>query len=261
MEIRYGKQYSARMGVEELFAEYVQFNVVDSTLTVSMDERRVPMEVKRLFRGKDAATPAFRLTVTMPETLRSLQLDERAELVQADDLVVDPSGIELRVTDNARVSAFQLDTRRVSLNMDKRAGAALTVRCDSLYAQVAGNASLKVEHRSRVSEAEVAGAANLVVSGETQRLLLSAKGNSKSILNGSAPMVRYKLSGAANVNAVNLEAEVARAEQSGLTNLTQAAARDLYVDLSTGSTLVFLNDPAIHVLSVKNATILPYDRK
>ena len=30
----------ARMAVEELFSDYVQFSVVDSTLTVTMDERK-----------------------------------------------------------------------------------------------------------------------------------------------------------------------------------------------------------------------------
>ena len=261
LELRYGKQYQARMGVEELFADYVQFQVVDSTLTVSIDERRVPMEIKRLFRGKDASSPSFRLIVTMPETLRSLRLADRAELLAAEDLVVAPSGIEIAATDNAGIAAFALESRSVDIRLDKRAGVSLHVRCDSLHVRLAGSASLELEQNSRIAEIESAGSASLVSAGGTQRLLVQAKGSSKSIFNGSAPVVRYTLSGSANVNAVNLEVEVARAELNGLCTLTEAAERDLFADLSAGATLVFLNEPALHVLGVKNATLIPYDRK
>ena len=85
MEIRYGKQFSARLNVEDIFAEYVRFNVADSTLTVELDERKVPMDVKKRFRAKDG-NATFRIIVTMPEYLRTLRLQDRATLLAADDL-------------------------------------------------------------------------------------------------------------------------------------------------------------------------------
>ena len=260
-EIRYGKQYQAHLGVETLLADYVRFEVADSTLSVVLDERRVPVEVKRLFRGQDAGSPSFRLVVTMPETLRSLRLTGRAALLAADDLVVDPSGIGIAVTDNARIAAFALRAERVDINLDKRAEASLQAVCDSLQVRLSGSASLQLEQHARTADIGVAGSSALVVSGEVQRLALQARGASKSILNGTAPMARYQLSGTSNVNAVNLESGVARAELSGLCTLLEAASDDLFADLSSGSTLVFLNDPAIHVLGVKNATLIPYDRR
>lgn len=262
MEIRYGKQYQARLGVEELFAEYVRFRVEDSTLTVFMDERRVPVEIKRLFRGKDSASPSFRLVVTMPETLRSLELTDRAVLLEADDLVVaSSSALELRATDNARIAGFAPGASRIRIDLDKRAAADLHANCDSLRVRLAGNASLTLEQHVLVSDIEISGGAELVLTGEAQRMDVQAKGFSKSILNGTAADVRYRLSGSTNVNAVNLETRIARSEQNGLCTLTQSASGDLYVDLAAGSTLVYLNDPAIHVLGVKNATLIPYDRK
>lgn len=261
MELRYGKQYQARLGVEELFAEYVEFRVVDSTLTVRMDERRVPVEVRRLFRGKDAASPSFRLVVTMPETLRALHLTDQAALLAAEDLVVAPSGIEIRATDNARIAAFALAADRVSVELDKRAEASLQVRCDSLSVRLGGSSTLELAQDSRVSEIEGAGSSSLVMSGETRRLALQARASAKIILNGTAPMMRCQLSGSAHVNAVNLGTEVTRSEQSGFSTLIEAASRDLFVDLSSGATLIFLNEPAVHVLNVKNATLIPYDRR
>jgi hypothetical protein len=43
--------------------------------------------------------------------------------------------------------------------------------------------------------------------------------------------------------------------------LTQAASEELSVDLTGGATVYFLNDPSIHVIYLKNASLIPYDRK
>ena len=258
MEIHYGKQFSARLNVEELFAEYVRFNVADSTLTVELDERKVPMDVKKRFRSKDG-TPTFRVIVTMPEYLRSLRLQDRAVLLESDDLVVAASGVDIRVTDNARIAQFAFGSGRVALEMDRKAEASLNISCDSLNVRLGGTASLTLEQHALASVLDVSGSANLVLKGAAKSLDFSAKGSSKSILNGVVPAVRYQVSGVANVNAVALEAERAQVVMNGICSLVQSASEELTVDLGTGATLSFLNQPAIRVVQVKNATMVPYE--
>ncbi|MCR5071340.1 MAG: DUF2807 domain-containing protein [Bacteroidales bacterium] len=259
LDIEYGKQYRMRLSVEELFADYVMFSALDSTLAVTLDERRVPTEVRRLFRGKEA--PVFRVSVTMPETLRSLELDGRSVLLSADDLVVDPDSFELRVTDNARVASLAFGSGRVALTLDKKADVDMSVTCDSLSVSLAGTADLDLTHHTQVSAFETSGSSTLAVKGETGLLKLNSRGFSKSILNGEAPVVRYKLTNSSQVNATLLEAKRAFVEMSGLGSLTQAASEELSVDLSAGATVYFLNDPAIRVIYLKNASLIPYDRK
>ena len=259
LDIRYGKQYKVQLSVEELFADYVLSSVMDSTLTVTLDDRRVPAEVRRQFRGKDA--PIFRVNVTMPESLRSVKLGGRSILLSADDLVVDPDAFELRVTDNAKVASLAFGSGRVALTLDKKADVDMSVTCDSLSVSLAGTADLDLTHHTKVTAIEVAGSSTLAVKGETGLLKLDSRGFSKSILNGEAPVVRYKLANSTQVNATLLEAERAFVEMSGLGSLTQAATEDLSVDLSGGATVYFLNDPAIHVIYLKNASLIPYDRK
>ena len=259
LDIEYGKQYRMRLSVEELFADYVMFSALDSTLAVTLDERRVPTEVRRLFRGKEA--PVFRVSVTMPETLRSLELDGRSVLLSADDLVVDPDSFELRVTDNARVASLAFGSGRVALTLDKKADVDMSVTCDSLSVSLAGTADLDLTHHTQVSAFETSGSSTLAVKGETGLLKLNSRGFSKSILNGEAPVVRYKLANSSQVNATLLEAKRAFVGMSGLGSLTQAASEELSVDLSAGATVYFLNDPAIRVIYLKNASLIPYDRK
>ena len=259
LDIEYGKQYRMRLSVEELFADYVMFSALDSTLAVTLDERRVPTEVRRLFRGKEA--PVFRVSVTMPETLCSLELDGRSVLLSADDLVVDPDSFELRVTDNARVASLAFGSGRVALTLDKKADVDMSVTCDSLSVSLAGTADLDLTHHTQVSAFETSGSSTLAVKGETGLLKLNSRGFSKSILNGEAPVVRYKLANSSQVNATLLEAKRAFVEMSGLGSLTQAASEELSVDLSAGATVYFLNDPTIRVIYLKNASLIPYDRK
>ncbi|MCR4823886.1 MAG: DUF2807 domain-containing protein [Bacteroidales bacterium] len=258
MEIRYGKQFQARLDVEELFAEYVRFNVADSTLTVEMDERKIPMDVKKMFRGKDGA-PAFRIIVTMPEYLRTLRLQDRAVLLGADDLVVAASGLDITVTDNARIASFSLGASRVYVGLDRKAEANMKISSDSLSVRLGGSASLTLEQHALSSAIDVSGTASLLLKGSAKSMDINAKGSSKSILNGVVPQLRYQVSGMANVNAVNLESEKARVTMSGLCTLVQAASDELEVDLSSGSTLSFLHSPAIRVLQVKNASMHPYE--
>ena len=54
LELRYGKQFRVQVDVEELFADYVLMAVEDSSLTVSVDDRRVPGDVRRLYRNREA---------------------------------------------------------------------------------------------------------------------------------------------------------------------------------------------------------------
>ncbi|MCR4860370.1 MAG: DUF2807 domain-containing protein [Bacteroidales bacterium] len=261
LELRYGKQYQARVEAEELLADYVLFSVSDGTLGVTLDERKVPTEVKRLFRGRNATTPTFRVTVTMPESLSGLKLEDRATLVSADELVANPEGIDITVADNAVIKAFTVNSSRVGVKLERKAEAQMNVTCDSLDVQMAGTSSLTLTQHAAKSSYALSYNANLVSDGDAKALEITTKGASKAILNGIAGKVSYEMLNASNVNAVNLMADEARVEMSGMCSLTQAASEHLYVELSGGATLSFLNDPAVHVVRIKGSTMQPYDKK
>ena len=260
LDLRYGTQYQAKVSTEELLAEYIQFDVSGGVLTVSMDERKVPAEVKRLFRGKNNAA-TFKLIVTMPQALRTLSLEDKAVLATVSELVVSPEGLDISLKENARIASFNITADRVNVKMERKAEAVLEVTADSLAVDMSGSASLDLtQHVSKVGYT-LSYNANLVSGGETESMVLNAKGTSKAILNGRAPVVSYKVTNASNVNAVNLSTEEAHVEMSGLCTLTEAATQDIYINIGAGANLIFRNEPVIHILSVKNASITPYDKR
>ena len=87
---------------------------------------------------------------------------------------------------------------------------------DSLFVNQTGGSNLDLTQRTAASVLAVSGNATLVVRGETGLLKLDTKGFSKSILNGKAPVARYVVGAATQVNAVSLENARSFVEASGI---------------------------------------------
>lgn len=261
LDLKYGKQFRVQVNVEELYADYVLLAVEDSSLNVSVDDRRVPGDVKRLYHNKDASQPVFRVSVTMPETLSYLRLAENAFLSSADDLVFNPDEFALRTTDNARTASFTVPSRRVSLDMDKKSEAQMRSDADTLFVRMAGNSNLTLEQHGKSTVVNTQANTSLEMDGETDELEVHVKGTSKVILNGGAGTASFEMANSTNVNAISLECREAHAVMNGICTLSLSVTDDLYVDLSHGANLYFLNEPNVHVQYIKNSSLMPYDRK
>ena len=261
LELQYGKQFRVQVDVEELYAEFVQMAVEDSTLTISVDERRVPGDVRRLYRNREASQPVFRVSVTMPETLSYLRLSGNASLASADDLVFDPDEFGLRATDNARTSDFVVRSGRVSLDMDKKSDVQMRSESDTVFVRLAGNANLTLAQRTKRTVVNSVANSSVQLEGETEELEVQMKGTSKAILNGEAGRVSFDMANSTNANAISLECREAYAAMNGICTLSLSVTDDLYVDMSHGASLYFLNEPNVHVRYVKNSSLMPYDRK
>ena len=261
LNLHYGKQFRVLIDVEELYADYILLAVEDSCLSVSVDDRRVPGDVKRMFRNKEASQPVFRVSVTMPETLSYLRLAENASLASADDIVFNTDEFALRTTDNARTAAFTVPSRRVSVDMDKKSEVQMRSDSDTLFVRLAGNSNLNVEQHTKTTVVNTVANTSLQMDGETEGMEVHVKGTSKLILNGGAGQASFEMANSTNVNAIGLECREARAVMNGICTLSLSVTDDLYVDLSHGASLYFLNEPNVHVQYIKNSSLMPYDRK
>lgn len=261
LDLRYGKQFRVQVDVEELYADYILLAVEDSSLNVSVDERRVPGDVRRLYRNKDASQPVFRVSVTMPETLSFLRLSDNAFLASADELVFHPEEFALRTTDNAATASFVVQSRRVSLDMDKKSAAQMRSDADTLFVRMAGNSNLTLEQHARITVVNAVANTSMQLDGETEGMEVHVKGTSKAILNGRAGRASFDMANSTNVNAISLECREAHAVMSGICTLSLSVTDDLYVDMNHGANLYFLNEPNVHVQYIKNSSLMPYDRK
>ena len=261
LSLSYGKQFRVVVDVEELYADYVLLAVEDSSLNISVDDRRVPGDVKRMFRNKDAAQPVFRVSVTMPEVLSFLRLTENASLASADELVFNPDEFALRATDNARTASFSVPSSRMSLDLDKKSEVQMRSGSDTLFVRMAGNANLTLEQHARTVVVNSVANASMQLDGEAEEMEVHLKGTSKAILNGRAGQASFEMANSTNVNAISLDCREAHALMTGICTLSLSVNDDLYVDMSHGASLYFLNEPNVHVQYIKNSSLMPYDRK
>ena len=132
---------------------------------------------------------------------------------------------------------------------------------DTVFVRLAGNASLTLGQRVKRTVINSVANASVRLDGEAEVLDVQMRGTSKAILNGRADLLSFDMANSANVNAISLEGREAHAKMNGICTLSLSVTDDLYVDMTHGASLYFLNEPDVHVRYVKNSSLMPYDRK
>lgn len=254
-----GNAYSVTLYVEETLYTYVQAGVKGTTLSISVDSKKIPAEIKKAFRGK-GNEPVYRAVVTMPGNLQTVELMDKAVLVALDD-VFDEASFRLVLSDNSNCNPFTVNSKSLDVKLDKRANAEFTAESENVKIDLSGSSNLSLTQKADVVEVYQAGSSNFLFNGSSDKMALTVKGTAKSVLNGTVPTVNYVLSGSSNVNAVNLVSEDAFVEMNSICTLVEAASKNLHINISNGASLTFKNDPVFHITAIKVASVVDYDEK
>ncbi len=254
-----GETYALTMDVSGEFADFVTSEVVDSVLVIKVNDKKELSDLWKSFRGKNAPIPVFRATVSAPAVLKSVSISGDCSLKTLDP-VCDSAGVQFNIKDNASVGTVSISSRRVELNLAKKSSGEFRLDCDSLKVSAGGSTdcTLRCNGASQV-EIELSSNASLVFAGESEHISVAARGTSRAILNGSAPYAVYKLSGSANVNALNINVKEANITMSGICSLMQGASDWIFLNLSNGSTLTYSGTPQIHIGNIKNSSVQRYE--
>ena len=80
--------YGVRLTVDKELAPYVEVYVRSKVLYVSYDEKAVPKELRKQYRGKGALTPVFRVAAYTP-MLKAVTLSDNASLIGIDEFTTE----------------------------------------------------------------------------------------------------------------------------------------------------------------------------
>lgn len=247
-----GDAYKASITIEEPFREALNCSVSGQVLKISIDDKKVSKDVKKLYKGKGAVVPVYKAVVTLPEDLAQVTLNDKSSLTATKDFNVD--SFKATVTDNANLKAITVNSQFATINMSKKGVASINLTTNTLNLDIDGSATLNLNQTSKNIDAKVAGlGSNVTIHGDADKMEFAAKGNSKIILNGTIPFVNYNLSGGVSVNALNLVTEDAVVKMSSVCTLSEAASKSLSVELSGGATLNFDNSPVITIEDIKSS--------
>lgn len=249
-----GSEYRALLSYEEAFDDYVVCDVRNGVLTLSLDERKVPGEVKRQFRGKGTPDPVFSAVIYVPDLLQSVILSGKSVLYETEDLF-DKAKITFELSENAVLKKMSVSTLAFKVVVRGKASADLVVGCREFVAETANACSLKVEETSEVSSYYLQGSSRVTARSETRALNVHTKSNCTMTISGSGNTADFDINGTSEVDAFGFEVPDATVTMTSVCKLGESAYRNLKVNLNGGSALFFANEPAVSIENIKSSTM------
>ncbi len=265
--------YGVRLTTDKNLTPYVQVYVRSNTLYLTYDEKSVPKDIKKLYKGKNASQPVFRAVVSMPQ-LNGINLDDNVILSSAEAFY--GSDVVITLTDKAQVRNLTVQGNSITVDMKKNSQAALTLTADKkMEVTTDDKAILKLAEKAREITLNAKGNSDNALSGEgeilnlnlsekttsnvshrTKNAVLNVGGSSKLILNGSGEYLEVKGGKNAEVEAVAFPVKTMKAELDG-GKVNVAVEKELNVTLLGGSSLFFTGSPTLIVNKIVKSTLAP----
>jgi len=265
--------YGVRLTTDKNLTPYVQVYVRSNTLYLTYDEKSVPKDIKKLYKGKNASQPVFRAVVSMPQ-LNGIELDDNVILSSAEAFY--GSDIVISLTDKAQIRNLTVQGNSITVNMKKNAQAALTLTADKkMEVTTDDKAILKLAEKAREITLNAKGNSDNALSGEgeilnlnlsekttgnvshrTKNAVLNVGGSSKLILNGAGEYLEVKGGKNAEVEAVAFPVKTMKAELDG-GKVNVAVEKEMNVTLLGGSSLFFTGSPTLIVNKIVKSTLAP----
>ena len=261
---------------DEALLPYVQVSVKDSTLYIDYDEKAVPSEIKKLYRGRNAPVPILRASVSAP-AFSGITASRESSIRGNGTVFAD--NIEINLYDSADIQDLKLEAAYAKLRMSKNSYADVQLDSDSqLELSLEGNSKLKLGYKAHNLLLYQTGNSSSILSGESTTASCDILGSSKSHLDLKGKVLVLYAGGSADVSLAGemgdftLTAERAAKVESlemktmrvkaGLTGWTRAivnAEELLSVNLGGGSSLYYTGGPAIQVGKIVKSTLAPYE--
>lgn len=266
---------SVRVAVDNALSPYVQVYVRSKTLYVSYDEKAVPKDIKKMYKGRGAPVPVFRVYVSLP-VLTAVTLSDNAVLNTADEF--SGSRFELDMTDKSQVKNLSVAGSSLKVSMKKNSQALLTLRStDMLEAIADGNSNLKMSAYARTMVVTATGGSSQVnLTGESDFLTLSTAGNSKLIaharaetttlvmggssqvaLTGDSPEFEIKGDKSAELDADDFLVKTLKVSLSGSNKANVSVMDNIEVTLLGGSSLFYTGNPTFRIGKIFKSTLAP----
>ena len=272
--------YGVRLTVDKELAPYVEVYVRSKVLYVSYDEKAVPKDLKKLYKGKGALTPVFRVVANTPE-LKAVTLSDNATLIGVEEFVADE--FELTAAGKSQVKNLTVTASSARISLKKNAAATLNVKTDrGVEASTDNSSNLKLTFSGRElaltadgSSVVVAdspsptkalnlatgGSSQVSVNSDTEKIDLTTEGSSKLTLTGKGLEMTVKGSRSSVVDAFAMPVETVEATLSNSSTVTVTVSKSVYANLIGGSALFYSGTPEFKIEKIVRSTLAPYGTK
>lgn len=268
-------KHGVKITSEKELIPYIQVYVRSKSLFITYDEKSVPKDIRKLFKGRGSSDPVFRAVVSMPE-IGGISLSNNATLSSIEDF----SGgtFDLNLADKAQVKTLTVRVNSANLNLKKNAQVSMNVEvANRLEINTEGNASIKLSGKAQEFSVNAAGSSELTVSADcksstittsgsadlslsqkTEKMVLTVGGFSKLNLSGEADSIQIRGERSASVDANAFSVKKAEANLSGSAKVNISISESLDATLVGGSSLYYTGTPSIKIGKVIKSTLAPY---
>lgn len=258
---------------------YIQVYVRGKVLYITYDERSVPKDVKKQYKGRGNTEPVFRAMITLYD-LQGITLSNNATLISSDEFSGN-NRFDMVVGDKAQVKSLNLQAPSVTVSMKKNAQAVMTVTADkNLEVSTDGNANLKLTAtapemqlsaagssdwtlvaNSENATLSAAGSSELITTLKTKKAVLKTSGSSKLTLSGDAESLEIQGERSSNVEAAGFTTKTIDANLSGSCKVNVAVTEGITATLVGGSALYYTGTPTIQIGKIIKSTLAPAGSK
>ena len=267
--------YGVRLTVDKDLAPYVEVYVKAKTLYLSYDEKAVPKELKKLYRGRNGLNPVFRVVAYTPE-LRSVTLEDNATFIgveefvspdfdltaagksQVKNLSVSANSARINLKKNARATLSVRSQRGVEVSTDNNANLKLTATGNELTINSEGSSVVVASGPSQTLNVLSSGSSQVTVTSDTEKVNLTTEGSSKVVLSGKAVSMTVKGSRSSTVDAYSMPIEDILADLAGSSSVTVSVSKTADVTLVGGSALYYSGSPQFVINKIVKSTLAPY---
>lgn len=266
--------YNVRLTTDKVLVPYVQVYVRSKVLYITYDEKAVPKDLKKQYKGKNASAPVFRAVVSLPE-LNGLELKDNASLSASEEF--NGNSFTLNLQDKAQVKNLKMNVLTAQLNLKKNSSADLDLFAEQ-SAEIAteGNTTLKIRVDTPDLNISAANSATITLNGTSSNLEISTSGSSKIMANETNSTATMKLSGSSEVTItggcdtllLNTDKSATLDGSNYVSRMTEALMNggkanvhvneELSVAISGGSALYYNGMPVFKISKVVKSTLAPY---
>ena len=256
VSIKKSDSHSIRMSVDDAIESYVECYVKSGVLHIGLDKKKVPKDVKKLYKGKNSDGPRLEATVSMP-VLKSLTLNDDSEFVSSGNQSGDI--FTLVMNGSSKAKGLSVVSRTVNVTVGKNAvlsDASVTAEGD-LTVTTDGKAEVSIKCAAENLTLSLAGNSVSSIEGKIEKdITVSAAGSAKLGLSGKAEALSVTgKSTSAAVDASELKVPGCVITVTG-TSVILPASDSLELDLGKGAEVTYAGDPVVKLVKIQNATVL-----
>ena len=258
--------YAIALTVDSAMDPYIRAYVKGKTLYIGVDEKAVPKDVKKMYKGKNAPEKILRAVVYAPQ-INEISLKNNSTLIGTEEFATD---------------RFTLYSTQATITMKKNGSAVIALRssgdvqvessnnsnlqingleCKDLKITTSNSAQSATSGNSHTVAVVSDGSSTTSITTNTETVYITASGSSKVNITGTASLLSVKGSRSSVIDTINLPVNEAECEMSNGT-LNLAVAKKLSVNLSNGAEVYYSGQPEIILKDkIVKSTLAPYQAK